>query len=210
MNSTPSLFRRVVVRAIVGVVIAGLVIAVFGSWMFLKDRSDKVLPPARAEAIAAGAAATGGNEQHRLELIAKISVMTQRVEESEKQIHQIEDLQKSWDLVSQNAARKRAAEERLEAAQRLHADDLAELAALKKDLASMTKDQAITRNQVSANSDSPEPERSLWPYFWRAWIQLWVWLGLGIALYSAGPLLWAAKRSDDARSLTVGSRAPLP
>lgn len=206
-HRTPSLFRRVAARAIIGAVVAMMVVAVFGYWRFLNARSTSAEPTAEVNAINA-APTPAEKEERRLELNAKISVMTERVAESEKQIQQMEELQKSWNLVSQNEVRKRAAAERLEAAQRLHAEDVAELAALKQELASATQNPGSRLENSSG--EAPSHGEGLWPYLWRSWVLLWVWLGVGIVLYAAGPLLWVAKRSQDSTSLDVGSRAPMP
>lgn len=206
-HHTPSLFRRVALRAIIGAVVAMMVVAVFGYWRFLNARSRSGELPDKVE-VTDTASTPAENEQRRLELNAKISVMTERVTESQKQIQQMEELQKSWNLVSQNEVRKRAAAERLEAAQRLHAEDEAELAALKQELARAT--QNPTNRLENSSAEAPSHGEGLWPYLWRSWILLWVWLGVGIVLYAAGPLLWVAKRSQDSTSLDVGSRAPMP
>ena len=62
----------------------------------------------------------------------------------------------------------------------------------------------------NSSGEAPSHGEGLWPYLWRSWVLLWVWLGVGIVLYAAGPLLWVAKRSQDSTSLDVGSRAPMP
>lgn len=209
MNSgrTPSLFSRVAFRAIVGLVVAMVVVSVFGYWRFINAHAATAVPSTGANAVEA-VTTPAASEQRRLELSAKISVMTERVAESEKQIQQLDDLQKTWSLVSKNEIRARAAAERLEAAQRLHAGDLAALAALKEELARTT--QKPSGRSETSHAETLTDNEALWPYLWKSWSLLWVWLGLGIVLYAAGPLLWVGKRSEDSTSLSVHSRAPMP
>lgn len=216
MKHASGIFQRTATRATLAAIAAALGVGVFALWIYAHEPSEiAALAPPRVESVRADAKLDQLKRQ-RDEVASQLPGEQQRVTETNKTISQLEQLQKTWDLVSGNRAQQRANADRLKKNVDERAEAETRIAALNDELRRIDLERAAVereRDQLLAESTFPKGVKDAGPVFFlqRAWFRLRTWIFIGFALYMIGPLLGslATKRPADPR-LPLGSEAPFP
>jgi hypothetical protein len=180
-------------RATISIVIAALVIAALGGWLFWHDRSKLDFEVRLREQRTTLESKVADAEQRILSFSELIPPEQEKVTKSEKIIRQLEDLQSTWDRFIGNRAQQRANNERLGKMRTLHTNAVARVAELQQQLARAKWDRDnhdIERTRIDSQLRVTEAGQSGAAYkLRRIWLSMRSWLCFGVSLYLLGPVL---------------------